>query len=78
MEMKQGRQKSWLTPFLEGAYHQHKNTALLDDTFINIVKHTQTACNTEYWTTALLLQILGILKLNLKIVSFKANLNDQI
>lgn len=40
MEMKQGRQKSWLTPFLEGAYHQHKNTALLDDTFININSQT--------------------------------------
>lgn len=42
-------------------------------------KHKYTACTTGYLTIiALLLQILGLLKLKLKIVPLKGNLNYQI
>lgn len=43
---------------------------------IQTAKHKYTACINRVFTTALsLLQILGPLKLKLKTVSFKANLN---
>lgn len=45
---------------------------------IQTAKHKYTACINRVFTTALLLQILGLLKLKLKTVSFKANLNYQI